>query len=103
MGDSYNAVCAFLLNGVSKDEGNRTHSHLRNVVQDPNERVAVLVVRCQVNFSITREGYPHSGHLGLASLASHRRVACQDCQEEAQPQPEGQCRVLERYASLGNP
>jgi hypothetical protein len=29
---------------------NRAQTNLRNVVQDPNERVAVLVVRCQVVF-----------------------------------------------------
>ena len=88
MCDSDDAMCAFLLNSVNKDDENLTRTNLRDVVQDSNERVAVLAARCHLFFSITWEGYPHSGHLGLASLASHRHaVACQDCREEAQPQP----------------
>ena len=103
MGDSDNAICAFLLNSVNKDDENRTQTNLRNVVQDPNERVAVLSARCHPIVLITRKGYLHSGDLELASLASRRRVAYQDCRDEAQPQPEGQCRALGRCASLGNP
>ena len=100
MGDSDDAICAFLSNTVNKDDENRTQTNLRNVVQDPNERVAVLAARCHPLFSINWEGYLHSGDLGLASLPSRRRVAYQACRGEAQPQPEGQCRVLRRCASL---
>src|SRR6266702_1172018 len=103
MGDSYGVIRAFLLNGVSKHEENKNKTNLRNVVQDSNEWVAVLEARCHA-VSITLEGYyPRSGRSGLASPASHRPVACQDCREGALLQPEGQCRVLGRCASLGSP
>lgn len=59
------SISAFLLNGVNKDEENRTQTNL----QDPNKQVAILAERCQVIFSIAGwEGHRHSGHLGRASL-----------------------------------
>ena len=50
MGDSDDAICAFLSNSVNKDDENRTQTNLGNIVQDPNERVAVLVARGHLFF-----------------------------------------------------
>ena len=50
MSDSYDAIRAFLLNGVNKHEENQNQTNLRNVVQDSNEWVAVLEARCHAVF-----------------------------------------------------